>query len=246
MKSANFNFICPKGETASGKVTLKADGKISITDVYFPWSVSYATKYQLKEYAKKIVELGFPSDMCYNIQEVKKNSPLIQMLLDQTQELKTEFITRNENWARNHYEIAKVRASWKELDWCEYFKLEPRKVNEGTSMEFLSFPKGFHNTQEAKMYASMKTEAYTITQMSKEKFIEKAAKDAEAHYLSSINKLALRIMKKNLDESKLQMSTSRLGVNITTTITDGTKTVRAWTIIAEGEIQRPHYRYLVK
>ena len=37
-----------------------------------------------------------------------------------------------------------------------------------------------------------------------------------------------------------------IGVNIESIITDGTKTVRAWTIVAEGEIQRPHYRYLIK
>jgi hypothetical protein len=35
-------------------------------------------------------------------------------------------------------------------------------------------------------------------------------------------------------------------VNIDMTLTDGEKTVKAFTIIAEGQIQRPHYRYLVK
>jgi hypothetical protein len=45
---------------------------------------------------------------------------------------------------------------------------------------------------------------------------------------------------------KLVVETSHIGVNINTTLTDGEKTVRAFTIIASGEIQRPHYRYLVK
>jgi len=35
-------------------------------------------------------------------------------------------------------------------------------------------------------------------------------------------------------------------VNIETTLTDGEKMVRAYTIIAEGQVQRPHYRYLIK
>jgi hypothetical protein len=30
------------------------------------------------------------------------------------------------------------------------------------------------------------------------------------------------------------------------TLSDGEKVVKAFTIIAEGTIQRPHYRYLVK
>ena len=63
---------------------------------------------------------------------------------------------------------------------------------------------------------------------------------------SSIEKLAYRIEKKELDQSKLKTKTSHIGVNIETVLTDGEKTVRAWTIIASGMIQRPHYRYLVK
>jgi hypothetical protein len=53
-------------------------------------------------------------------------------------------------------------------------------------------------------------------------------------------------MKKGLNEENLKVVTSHIGININTTISDGDKTVKAWTIIAEGEIQKPHYRYLVK
>ena len=77
-------------------------------------------------------------------------------------------------------------------------------------------------------------------------WIKLANKNAIAHYENSILKLALRIEAKELNQDKLEMVTSHIDVNISTTITDGDKTVRAWTIIAEGPIQRPHYRYLVK
>jgi len=53
-------------------------------------------------------------------------------------------------------------------------------------------------------------------------------------------------MKKNLDWTNIKIENGSVGVNINITITDGEQTVRAWTIIAEGEIQRPHYRYLIK
>ena len=66
------------------------------------------------------------------------------------------------------------------------------------------------------------------------------------HYNDSILKLALRIEKKELNQDKLELTTSHVDVNISTTITDGDKTVKAWTIIASGPVQRPHYRYLVK
>ena len=76
--------------------------------------------------------------------------------------------------------------------------------------------------------------------------IERMVKAAEKHYTISIAKLALRIEKKGLNQEKIEMTTGYVDVNITTTITDGEKVVKAWTIIAGGEVQKPHYRYLVK
>ena len=76
--------------------------------------------------------------------------------------------------------------------------------------------------------------------------VERMVKAAEKHYTNSIAKLALRIEKKGLNQDKIEMTTGYVDVNITTTITDGEKVVKAWTIIAGGEIQKPHYRYLVK
>ena len=61
-----------------------------------------------------------------------------------------------------------------------------------------------------------------------------------------LKKLAFRIEQKGLNTDNLKLSSSHVGVNFETAITDGTKTVRAFTIIASGPVQRPHYRYLVK
>ena len=79
-----------------------------------------------------------------------------------------------------------------------------------------------------------------------DKTISIAVTNAEQHYEDSIIKLALRIESKGLNIESLKCTTSHVGRNINTTLTDGIKTVRAFTIIAEGEIQKPHYRYLVK
>ena len=69
---------------------------------------------------------------------------------------------------------------------------------------------------------------------------------AQDHYNNSILKLATRVLKKGLNVKNLELSTTYFDPNISTIITDGNKSVRAWTIIASGEIQKPHYRYLVK
>jgi hypothetical protein len=76
--------------------------------------------------------------------------------------------------------------------------------------------------------------------------IDRAVAMAERHYAQSIEKLAIRITKKGLAQWNLRVGTSHIGVNIETILTDGIKTVRAWTIVASGQIQRPHYRYLIK
>ena len=85
-----------------------------------------------------------------------------------------------------------------------------------------------------------------FTHKTKGSYIVECIDNAKKHYNQSIEKLALRIRKKELNESNLKCTTSHVDVNISTTISDGNKTVRAWTIIAEGPIIRPHYRYLIK
>ena len=79
-----------------------------------------------------------------------------------------------------------------------------------------------------------------------EEFITKSVEKAEQHYEESIEKLAYRIQQKDLNVSNLKVISVFLGVNLDLTITDGEKTVTANTILAWGEINKPHYRYLVK
>lgn len=124
--------------------------------------------------------------------------------------------------------------------------LEPRVVNQGTNLEFMSFPTNFYNTKKSREYSRMKDEVRKLTLVGIEKYVESETKKAELHYESSIKKLTFRIEKKGLKIDNLKVLTSNIGVNINITLTDGEKTVKAFTIIAEGLIQRPHYRYLIK
>lgn len=84
-----------------------------------------------------------------------------------------------------------------------------------------------------------------------EQHIDKMIKAAVKHFEQSIEKLADRIKAKGLNEDKIQVWTSYININIEATtieatITDGDKTLKAFTIVAEGNVQRPHYRYLIK
>ncbi len=171
---------------------------------------------------------------------------LEKTLREQTQTLKEQYIEKTKEWANNSFNAHIKRTTWSEVDWCKYFGLEPRPVNVGTSMEFLSFPKNFYNTKNSKTYHNMRTESFRVKGLGLEEYTKREVKKAEIHYENSIIKLTERIMKKGLNEENLKVVTSHIGININTTISDGDKTVKAWTIIAEGEIQKPHYRYLVK
>lgn len=173
-------------------------------------------------------------------------SKLIELLKEQTITLKEQYVEKTIEWAKKDFNRYMEMSKWKEVDWAKYLNVPTKICNPGTSMAFVSFHDGFYNTKASRTYRRMKDEVYRTKTMGLDKYILKAKLKAEKHYEYSIIKLAERISKKGLNEENLKMITSHIGVNIETTITDGVKTVRAFTIIAEGEIQCPHYRYLVK
>ena len=102
--------------------------------------------------------------------------------------------------------------------------------------------------QTAEYYAAEKRvwRNYNLSRLAPEEFQAKALKKAEAHFSQSIEKLAARVAKKGLNVDACTVAAQYLDANLACTITDGEKTVSAYTIIAEGPIQRPHYRYLIK
>ena len=171
---------------------------------------------------------------------------LKQILKKETESLKTAFIEKRQNWAIGFYATCEKRSKWNEVQWCEYLGVVPEVCNKGTKCEFLGFPTNFHNKKSGREYHIARAEVRRTLSSGLEKFVAKEVKMAEIHYEASINKLAVRIEKKDLNVAELKVVTSHMGANIETTLTDGIRTVRAFTIIAEGEIQRPHYRYLIK
>lgn len=171
---------------------------------------------------------------------------LIQLLISETQDLKVQYLAKTREWAERKFAYCQKQSKWKEVDWCEYFGLEPMMVNAGTSREFLTFPKNFYNTKDARIFDRLKSEINSVLRLGLENFLIKEDKIATDHYNDSIEKLAFRITKKGLNLDAISVKSASIGVNINTIITDGTQTVKAFTIIAEGAIQRPHYRYLVK
>lgn len=153
---------------------------------------------------------------------------LKEILKSETESLKNQFIDFTKNYAINEYNnlvsmtYDEVNEKWGYFDfkWNRYF-------------------------QSKKSY-SIWHKISNMKYLGLEVYVNKAIEEAKNHYEISIEKLVLRIEKKELNIDTLKCTTSHIGRNIETTLTDGKKIVRAFTIIAEGEIQKPHYRYLIK
>lgn len=148
---------------------------------------------------------------------------LTEILKAKTQSLKVQYVETTKEWAKENYETMRA------------FVLDYRKrQNDDSSFSWKSDYKKYERLPDC------------VKRGDKEGYVEFEAKYAREHYEQSIKKLAVRIAAKGLNQDKLDVVTSHIGVNIETTLTDGEKTVRAFTVLAIGDINKPHYRYLIK
>jgi hypothetical protein len=171
---------------------------------------------------------------------------LTNILLAQTAEFKATFIAKTSQFADREFTRASEINKWSHEQWCAFFGIEPRIEKNLMGHSYTTFPKNFYNTHHGKVYAQTGAKMATISVQGREGYIAKQIENAEKHYIQSIEKLAFKIESKGLNIDAIQVTSGFQGVNFECTITDGIKKVRAFTIIAEGEIVRPHYRYLIK
>jgi hypothetical protein len=151
------------------------------------------------------------------------NLLLVQALRTETEAIKNSYMAQISDWARQEFDnIVKLRIDF-------HNGVIPRRTMQWVKVEKFLWNQG-----------------HAIIQSGVEKFVEKQVKEAGEHYESSILKLSAKIEKKGLNIEKLEVKSGRVGVNFETTLTDGEKIVRAFTIVASGDIQKPHYRYLIK
>lgn len=161
------------------------------------------------------------------IADVKK---LSTELKKETTDLRDIYVQKVKDWAVLNHQAANTKAE-------EYSKLSATKRAAGKDFNFNRY-----YTLQKWYYGS----GSYMLRMNVDNYVKKEADKALFHYEGSIDKLAIRILKKGLNPDKITITSASVGVNISATITDGDKTVRAWTIVASGDIQRPHYRYLIK
>lgn len=175
---------------------------------------------------------------------------LISKLTEATQILKEEYIAKTITYAEDFHAEMTFQSKQPETYWLDlygvkyemkemYGKMHPtnRMTQDGVK---------FYNSSLHPKVTRAQNKARLISGKSVEEFVAKEVAHAEAKYKNDVAKLSKRIEKKGLNQDAITMTSGYVGVNIEITITDGEKTVRAFTIVASGPIQRPHYRYLIK
>lgn len=157
---------------------------------------------------------------------------IVKLLEGQVGEFKQAYLERVERWAGEEIKRCQALAQeWGDLQ---------RSLYRQEGIKVIRLPKPQRYWDLEKEVAKIAPIKYT------EKFIALELKQAEDHFKAALEKLAFRIEKKDLKKDLLEIQAQYLGVHFECIITDGEKKVKAWTIIAEGPVQRPHYRYLIK
>ena len=172
---------------------------------------------------------------------------ITEKLIENTQDLKKEFLDKTVVSAVLMYKDAERKLSKSQREWFDMFNV-PYKVEERFGSEYVKVDRSQSGGFTPKSYYDMekaKDKLYKLKSYGLSNFIDRELKDANKHYLFSVEKLANRLIEKGVT-GDFQIKSGRVGVNFEIVITHDGKTTRAWTIIASGEVQRPHYRYLVK
>lgn len=184
------------------------------------------------------------------------NKKLVNELTNQTQILKKEYLEQTDIYARKEFAFFEEVKAMTRAQRYDHFGVEYVQKTSASGnyvyVEYIETPKGErcqwggeNYKKSKKVDAKIQTIINTVDR-GLQAYLSKKEKMAITHYKSSIDKLAYRISLKKLNEDALVIKTARVGVNIETVLTDGVKTVKAWTIVASGLVQQPHYRYLIK
>jgi hypothetical protein len=169
-----------------------------------------------------------------------------EQIKNATEDIRKAHMARAAQWAEYVHQEMTIRNTWKEVEWCEYLGLVPELKKKGVRGEYLGFPTGFFNTKKSRQYHTDKTSASSISRNTAEDYVSDQLKKEEKNLEAQLDKLVGRLKEKGLKVSTMKVIRASFNVNLEITITDGETTVTAWTIVASGPIQRPHYRYLVK
>lgn len=237
-----------RNEKLSGSVTRLATGKISFSITGGKY-VSGAARDEFRALGRKIVESDFKHPAIYSLTQ-QNFIGLIEKLRSETQLLKKLFIEKTINFANSSFAFSLKLSSQSQIEWLDRhdikYEIKPSSYNPNILTPHIDY----QDKSNRKKITEMENEKSKVRDRIKlglEGYIAKEVKYAEAHYEHSLEKLSARLNEKGIkDDTDFEITSGQIKENFEITIKHGDIFTKAWTIIAEGLIQRPHYRYLVK
>jgi hypothetical protein len=172
---------------------------------------------------------------------MKLHKEWVATLLPLTQDLKDRYLTSTEKWSTEQVQRNIERRDAYRILANSFKKLTDAFAKTLPDQERIDYFRKY-NSYLGEQKFTYNSPAWYFTP----EFITRSIKDANEHYTGSIEKLAYRLSNKGMLINRVEVKNGRIGINLDMTFTDGDTVVKAWTIIAEGPVQRPHYRYLIK
>lgn len=235
-KSTYANRRKPNGLTVGCLVTLKDDGKVSITK---KWGGYYAPDYypmekEIKDLITKEGSEAFKNPLFSNVRnnEGMEDKKFLELIRAETKVLLSMYIEKAREFAEKEFTYYGTLTEGKILEMygieSKFFK--GTKVHSKKSHNFLSKVRNV-------LYAGLETH------------LEKAEKNANENYNYATERVVYKIKDKGLVLNKVKVASDELRIkqgNLEMTFTDGLLSVNCFTILAWGEVNAPHYRYLIK
>lgn len=230
------------GNVLRGTITEKPTGepKISIR-----WAKDYPNSdvWKARALGKQIIDLKYEHPSVTDIKEIK--AELVDIIKQHTAEMRDLYYERVKERSVIEFQTIQSRNNRSIKEWYEAYRVEFDEVEQGGRMVIKPKPTEYHQKRLYKMRDAIEATRKVVND-GLPTYMEKMQKLAELHYESSTFKLARRITDKGLNQELIEVTSGKVGVNLEILITDGTKTIKCFTIVAEGEIQKAHYRYLIK
>ena len=211
------------------------DGKMKISIIARNYHSYYTNKF-IEETVRKQFTYYRTAPIFTAYTEVKND--LIAELRTNTQGLKDNYFAKRHNSAIRiyKYNVGLLDARKKEMD---ELILAIRADKRGIGSEYWELRRKYKEVSDLYEYSKQ------LSERGFESFLKAEMEDAEAHYESSLIKLAARLTAKGV-EGDMEITSGWVGQNFEVNIKHSKGVTRAWTIVAEGPIVRAHYRYLVK
>jgi hypothetical protein len=163
---------------------------------------------------------------------------LYKGLKRETKTFKKTYLERTKNYIVEHFNH--VIDTHKDFDNKKWLEVYGSNVKSGRYSYRVITPQGRKLRQQFTDFIKINE-----TKTEYNRYVKEEVKKYSNDFDNKLIKLASRLEGKGFN-TKIKVTSEHVGVNFNCWVTDGTNSVQAYTIIAEGPIQRPHYRYLIK